>query len=554
MSVIRSVFDRTRQLQSVVKDAKRFREIAGVLVKYGFGHVIERMRLKGPLKVDINENPQVTAHPFHRRVKMALSELGPTFIKFGQIMSTRPDLIPQALTVELETLQDRVATLPVEEIRKQIERELGASPEVLFASFDDMPLASASIAQVHRATLKSGEEVVVKVQRPGIKRIIESDVNILYFLARQVEGVFPEVRLFNLMGIISEFEQNIARETDFLVEAQNIERFQKNFEGSRTVAIPRVYRELTTAHVLTLELINGKKVRQLIQEGIDLAPLAKAFLGGAFQMLFVDGFFHGDAHPGNIFVMPDGRVALIDFGMVGRLSPEMREKVIDIVFAMLREDMRAVARAFYELGRPEGRVDYNAFEAECMRVMEEEVVGRPMSEIQIGSLFMKICEGAVKFRIHMPSDFTMMFKAMVTAEGVAKMIAPDVNVLEEARPYILRMVAERYSFKRLSQEALSDLRKVASFARGFPVAGTEILRQLKEGELRVTVDIPALTDMNDRRLEVHSRLQRTIVFAALILSGTLSLSDNHFTWHGIPVVSLVFFALGSISGLRLFRA
>jgi ubiquinone biosynthesis protein len=554
MSVIRSVFNRTRQIQTAVKDAARFREISAVLVKYGFGHVIERMRLKGPLRVPTDGGEEGKGLTFNRRIKLALTELGPTFVKFGQIMSTRPDLIPHELAAELETLQDRVAEVPLADIRAVIIKELGAPPEELFAAFDERPLASASIAQVHKAKLKSGEEVVLKIQRPGIGRKIESDINILFFLARQAEAIFPEAKLFNLMGIISEFEQNIARETDFLIEAQNIERFQKNFEASPTIHIPKVYRSLTTSAVLTLELIHGKKVRELIAQGDDLTPLAKKFLDAAFQMLYVDGFFHGDAHPGNMFIMPEGRIALIDFGMVGRLNQEMREKVIDIVFAIMREDLRGVARAFYSLGRPEARVDYPAFEAECILIMEEEVVGKPMSDIEIGSLFMKICEGAIKYRIRMPADFTMMFKAMVTAEGLAKMIAPNINVIEEARPYIIKMIAERYSVKRLGQEAFGDLRKMAEFARGLPASGNEILRQLREGELRVSVSVEGMDEIERRREAVANRQQKSLVFAALVIAGTLALSDAHFVWQGLPVVSVVLFSFAAITGLRLWRS
>jgi ubiquinone biosynthesis protein len=339
-----------------------------------------------------------------------------------------------------------------------------------------------------------------------------------------------------------------------LIEAQNIERFQKNFEASPTIHIPKVYRSLTTSAVLTLELIHGKKVRELIAQGDDLTPLAKKFLDAAFQMLYVDGFFHGDAHPGNMFIMPEGRIALIDFGMVGRLNQEMREKVIDIVFAIMREDLRGVARAFYSLGRPEARVDYPAFEAECILIMEEEVVGKPMSDIEIGSLFMKICEGAIKYRIRMPADFTMMFKAMVTAEGLAKMIAPNINVIEEARPYIIKMIAERYSVKRLGQEAFGDLRKMAEFARGLPASGNEILRQLREGELRVSVSVEGMDEIERRREAVANRQQKSLVFAALVIAGTLALSDAHFVWQGLPVVSVVLFSFAAITGLRLWRS
>jgi ubiquinone biosynthesis protein len=585
LSVIRSVYDRTRKFQTAVKDAARFREISAVLVRYGFGHILERMRLRRELKVPTGAGAtELLNASFYRRVALMLEALGPTFIKFGQIMSTRPDLIPPELVRELESLQDSVAPLSYADVRAQIQSQLRQPPEALFASFDEQPLASASIAQVHKAVLKTGEQVVVKVQRPGIRRKIDSDINILYFLARQAQDIAPEVRLFDLLGIISEFEQSIQRETNFVVEAQNIERFRKNFgisddpptsseatphspkgnaqspkenarahspKGNTTIYIPRVYKEFSTEQVLTMEFIDGRKITQLIGTGQDLAPLARQFLHSAFQMLYVDGFFHGDAHPGNVFVKNDGQLALIDFGMVGRLSQEMREKVIDIIFGLLREDMPSVARTFYELGMPEGRVDYAAFEAECIETLEQEVVGRPLQEIQIGALFRKICEGAIKYRIRMPKDFTMMFKAMVTAEGLAKMIAPEVNVIEEARPHILKMVAERYSLKRLSQEALTELRSFARFAHNAPVAGREILRQIELGELRLNLSIEELEGMRASQVNSSARMQQAVVCAALIVSGTLALPHERYFIHGVPVVPFTLYALALCNGIWL---
>lgn len=528
-------------------------------MRYGFGHVLERMRLRRDLKVPTGHAAaELLNASFYRRIALMLEALGPTFIKFGQIMSTRPDLIPTELVRELETLQDRVAPLPYSEVRAQIQSQLKQLPEALFASFDETPLASASIAQVHRAVLKTGEQVVVKVQRPGIRRKIDSDINILYFLAKQAQDIVPEVRLFDLLGMISEFEQSIQRETSFVIEAQNIERFRKNFgitdlplAPKPKVYIPRVYKEFSTEQVLTMEFIEGRKITQLIGSGADLAPLARSFLDAAFQMLYVDGFFHGDAHPGNVFVTNDGQVALIDFGMVGRLSQEMREKVIDIIFGLLREDMASVARTFYELGMPEGRVDYQAFEADCIETLEQEVVGRPLQEIQIGTLFRKICEGAIKYRIRMPADFTMMFKAMVTAEGMAKMIAPNVNVIEEARPHIMKMVAERYSLKRLSQEALTELRSFARFAHNAPVAGREILRQIELGELRLNLKVSELDEMRASQVNSSARMQQAIVCAALIVSGTLALPHERYFVYGIAVVPFTLYALALVNGIWL---
>ncbi len=554
MSVIRSVYDRTRKLQTAVKDAARFREISTVLVRYGFGQLLERMRLRRELQVPTTqsgvEQALYTAN-LYKRIASLLEALGPTFIKFGQIMSTRPDIFPEELVKELESLQDNVAPLPIAEVRAQIAAELKAAPEELFAHFEAQPLASASIAQVHAATLKSGEKVVVKVQRPGIKRKIESDLNILYFLARRVEDIVPEVKLFDLLGIISEFEQSIHRETNFVIEAQNIERFQKNFRKSKSVYIPRVYKRYSTEQVLTMEFIDGKKITQLIGSGQDMKPLAKQFLEAAFQMLYVDGFFHGDAHPGNVFVKENGQIALIDFGMVGRLSQEMREKVIDIIFGLLREDMRAVARTFYELGTPEGRVDYAAFEQECQETLEQEVVGRPLQEIQIGTLFRKICEGAIKFRIRMPKDFTMMFKAMVTAEGLAKMIAPEVNVIEEARPHILKMVTERYSFKRLSQEGLTELRSFARFAHNLPVQGREIMRQIEAGELRIVLSLPEVESFRQTHAKTAQRSQQAMVFAGLLVAAVFALPLAGPKLAGCSVIPSLLFTLATVDGLAL---
>lgn len=550
MSVLRSVYNQTRRLQLVAKNASRLREVSSILVRYGFGYLTERRAERNRPK-STEEVADEVAHAernqqLYVRVASALAALGPTFIKFGQILSTRPDLIPEGLVRELETLQDNVSPLGFEEIAAQIQKELGKPPAELFAEFDPQPLASASIAQVHRAVTKTGDKVVIKVQRPGIKPKIDGDLNILYFLARQVEEVFPEARLFNLLGIISEFELNIQRETNFQIEAQNIDRFRKNFAGSDTIHIPAVYKDLSTSEVLTMELIEGRKVTDLMKSGEDLTPLAKRFLNAAFQMLYVDGFFHGDAHPGNLFIMNDGRIGLIDFGMVGRLSQDMREKVIDVIFALLREDMRAVARTFYELGTPQAKVNYTAFEQEVVETLEQEVVGRPLSELQVGLLFRKICEGAIKFQIRMPTDFTMMFKAMVTAEGLAKMIAPNVNVIDEARPHIMKMVAERYSWKRISQEAVDDLRQLAKFARGAPTAGTEILRQLQGGDLELKLKHEGSSDYQQSKLRSEKRLQQTLFVCTLVFSGTWALPDLHFRMDGWPVVTIVMWTLAGI--------
>lgn len=560
-SVLRRVYASTRKAQLVIKDLARFREIAVVLARYGFGALVERTSEILPLGPLLRPSPQLMQQTLPQRVVGVLADLGPTFVKFGQIMSTRADVLPPEFLAELVTLQDRVPPVPFAEVREVIRTALGKPPEELFKHIDEKPLASASIAQVHTAVTLEGEEVVLKVQRPAVKEKVASDLSILMFLARQAEEIAPETQLLNLVGMVEEFERSMARETDFTVEASNIERFTRNFAHRDDVKIPRLYRPLSTDTVLTMERIRGRKLT-VVKEAkdgtpVDMDRVVAVYLSAAYQMLFRDGFFHGDLHPGNALLMDDGRLALLDFGMVGRMSREMRDKLIDVVFALQSEDLPAVARTFYRLGIPNREVDFQVFESDVVDVMELHFVGRSIQDIRIGQFFRDLVEVAMRHSIRMPPDYTMLFKALVTTEGLAKTIAPAINPVEEARPYIESAIRDRYDPMRLKNQVMSDLMDLGRMVRSLPAITEHVLQDLERGQLQVRVDASnRLVDAANRLARSRDRMTGGILAAACILSfgllggearGSVSLTAAALVLGGLGVAGLL------LMGMLLWR-
>lgn len=553
--LLRTIFRTTRTLRTVVKDAGRAREIAAILAKYGFGALAERGRVIGRVarrKVLTGEDAAVppTVDVVTRAVRM-LEELGPTFVKFGQILSTRPDVVPPALAHRLQTLQDHVSAIDVEVVRAVIRESLGANPEELFASFDPVPIASASIAQVHGAVTKDGHDVVIKVQRPNIRPVIEADLSLLRFLAQRVIDMFPEAELFDLGGMVQEFERSLLRELDFRIEQQSLVRFAENFAAKQDrIHIPRVFKELSSDTVLTMDRVRGIKLTELPPD-VDAYEVAKLYLDAAYQMLFHDGFFHGDLHPGNVFLEADGRLGIIDVGMVGRLSRSMREKIVDIIFSVLREDLEGVARIWYSLGTPLARVDFPAFEADVVETLERYAVGKPMEEVDIGAFLRSLANVAIRHRIRLPSDFTMMFKAMVTTEGLAKQVARGINPVEAARPYIESLIKDRYSTERLRRVAAVELIHLADLARELPGRADRVLHQLEGGELRVRLAMDDLAEHSTRMMRAANRGSVSVVVAAASLTGAITLEHARPLMFGLAPIPLVCFTIATAGLLWL---
>lgn len=554
MSTVGRIVQGARDLTVVVKDAGRFAEITRVLAKYGYGVAAARLGLASAEVVTEGVEGEAARLPRGRRIRMLIEELGPTFIKLGQILSTRPDLIPEDIIAELQGLQDDTPAMTLKDVEQVILEELGAGVDDLFASFTREPLASASMAQVHRAVTKEGDEVVVKVQRPRLAERFDADLHILTAIAARAPSVFPELELMDPLGIVMEFDRALRRELDFVNERRNIGRFRVNFAEFEGLRVPRTYDALSTSRVLTMEFVDGVKIT-LAPERHKLDPyvIGPRMLRALFKMVFQDGFFHGDLHPGNILILPDGEIVLIDFGLVGRLTEVQRNHIMDILIGLSRQDYQLVSRVYFELGikLPGVTYDYDAFEADVTEVMERHVADRTLSEIDVGAIFRDLVQGAIRHRIKMPPTYTMVFKALMTIEGIGKTLAPEINFIAEAEPFVRDVLVDRYSPRKLLRESSELVGGMSRFLRLFPTAATELLVAAERGRLAFRV----IPEGMERHLEAHNREQRlmtrTVGFGACMVSGAIAMQAPLPTVLGMSWVSFVLFVIGVLFGAPL---
>lgn len=524
-------------LLDTVRDLGRLRQIVQVLIRHGFGEVVQRTGLGSlvPAKTESDTSKVSTAE----RIRLVITDLGPSFIKLGQILSTRPDLIPADIITELKKLQDRVPPVTYPEIQAQIQAELGASIEEVYLSFDPQPLASASIGQVHRATLRTANgiaEVVVKVQRPNIKDTIERDLDLLYWLAKAVERSIPESRIYQPVKLVSEFDRAISAELDFGLEADHAVRFSKNFEGSAQIRFPFIHREASAKRVLTLEYFEGRKIYDAIDHGFSGERICKVTLGLIIQAVFEDGFFHADPHPGNFIIMGSEAapvLGVIDLGLVGRLTPQMREKTIDLMIAAVQEDSRGIADALYAIGTPSRKIDRRAFEAE-VAMLADRYLGKQLREIEISKLIQDLVGGATKYGLEIPPDFLLVGKALMTIEGVGKEIFPELDVFGEMKPYFMRLMWARYSPERMAQDLVRTLTRISAAATDLPVQSQEVLDDLRKGRLEVRMREPMLPVSAD---VLGRRIYSGLVVASLIMASGVLLAGDSW-WLG----GLFFFA------------
>ncbi len=518
-------------LLDTVRDLGRLRQIVQVLIRHGFGEVVQRTGLgslvQGKAKAE-NEASKVSTAT---RIRLVVTDLGPSFIKLGQILSTRPDLIPTDIIVELKKLQDDVPPIAFDEVRAQVQGELGAPIEEVFASFDSTPLASASIGQVHRATLETPEgvkDVVVKVQRPNIKDVIERDIDLLYWLAKAVERSIPESRTYQPVKLVSEFDRAISAELDFNLEADHAAKFAKNFEGNQQIRFPFIHRQASAKRVLTLEFFDGQKIYSAIDHGFSGEQICKATLGLIIQAVFEDGFFHADPHPGNFIIMGAAEtpvLGVIDLGLVGRLTPHMREKTIDLMIAAVQEDYRGIADALYAIGTPTRKIDRSAYEAE-VAMLADRYLGKQLGEIEVSRLIQDLVGGATKYGLEIPPDFLLVGKALMTIEGVGKEIYPELDAFAEMKPYFMRLMWTRYQPERMAQDLMRTLTRISAAATDLPIQTQEVLDDLRKGRLEVRTREPMLpisVDVLGRR--VYSGL---VVGGLLIASGILFGGESYW--------------------------
>ena len=508
-------------LVSTVRDIERLRQILVVLGKHGFGEVVERTGLGKLVFKRKEEEPtgKLERIGLGARLRLVLQDLGPSFVKLGQILSTRPDLLPADIISELKQLQDHVPPVDFDQLQAMVETELGAPIAEQFESFDRDPLASASIAQVHRARL-AGEEVVVKIQRPGIKSTVERDVELLYLLARAIERSIPEARIYSPVGMVTEFDRAISAELDFTREAEHAERFLRAFGDDPLARFPRIHPSASGRRVITMEYLDGQKPAEALAAGHSGERVAKNILRILFKQIFEEGFFHADPHPGNLLILgthEEPVLGMIDLGLVGRLSPQLRDKTVDLMLAAVRQDPKALADALYSIGTPTKKIDRAKYDAE-VAFLAERYLGRRLQEIEISGLVRDMVQGAMKYGLEIPPEFLMLGRTLMTIEGVGKEIYPQLDVFSELKPYVVDLVKARYSPQRISNDALRILSRFGESAVSYPEKFDEILDDLRRGTLVIGTkdsELPKASDLLGRR--IFSGL----TIAALIGGGSM---------------------------------
>jgi len=534
-----------------LQDLNRLRQIATIAARHGFADLLDRagvFRLIGR-RDPVEQAPDTRAASAARRFRRMLEDLGPTFVKLGQVLSTRADLLPGEFITELRLLQDSVAPIPLEAVRAQIQSGLGRSPEDAFASIEPQPLAAASIAQVHRATTLAGEPVAVKVQRPGIQAQIASDLQVLRSVARLLEAVVEETGIYSPVGIVEEFDRAIREELDFVHEAENVRAFQETHRERQGIRIPRVYDELSTGTVLTLEYFDGVRLLEAQLGAERRQELARTVLDTAFRQLFEDGLFHADPHPGNFLLLPDGNIGLIDFGLVGRLTRQMREQLVILIVAVALKDSDSVARLLYRIGAPDARPNIAAFRNDIDTLLGRHLP-RTLGEVNARHLLGDLLDLAVKYRVRVPREYALLSRASISMEGILRQLSPELDILGVALPYAKELLRDRYDVSDIQGGLLRALLRFQGLAADLPTQLSQILLDLETGRFSVHVRSATLDQMN-----ASVRAAAVITFLGLcacgfIVGAFISFSQVPWTVRGYPVLGL----LGTAGAAALFGA
>ncbi len=491
------------------------------------------------------------------RVRMAFEELGPTYIKFGQILSVRPDLIPADFTRELSKLQDEVPPFPFSEASKAIETEFGSPPEELFDFFDETPFASASIGQVHRAELEDGEMVAVKVQRPGIKKIIEIDLEIMLHLATLMERHIEEMSLYRPVKIVEEFARTLEKEIDYTIEATSMERFARHFLDDPTIYIPKVFRDKTTEHVITMELVSGIKISEidrLEEAGLDRKTITARGADCFLKQIFDFGFFHADPHPGNIFVLPDNVICPLDFGMTGSVDRQNREDFVDLIDSVVHRNEARVTRILLKLTDWDDEPDIRLLEKDVSDFMGQHLY-KPLKDIKIGKLLNHLLELASRYYLMIPPDIFLMMKALTTIEGVALVLDPEFDMIAQTAPFIERVKLARFYPGRIAGDIIKIGSGMLQFIQQFPKDTLEITRLIRQQKLSLKWEHKGLETMLATHDRISNRISFSIIIAALIIgSALIVISETPPLFYGISLIGIVLFSTAAIMGIWLLVA
>jgi ubiquinone biosynthesis protein len=538
---------------------RRYRQILGILLKYGFGDVVDVTRKDlisrfGDKIIPLFGKHVDSSMSRAERLRYAAEELGPTFVKLAQILSMRPDLVPPDVATELQKLQDEVSPFSYEEVRNIIKEELKQELETAFSHIDEQPLAAASIAQVHRATLHDGKRVIIKIQRPDIQDVIDVDLEILSDLAKVLKRHSLNTVVSDPVAVIAEFDRSIHRELDFLSEGRNIHRFGLMFADDPTVLIPSFYPELSSSRVMVMDFVDGIKASQLEvleREGLDRTVIAERGAQWILKQVFQHGFFHADPHPGNILVLEDNVIAPLDYGMVGSLDESTIEALGSVLVGIIHKDTNRILRAFDALGiihdvanRIALRSDINGFVSQYYEV--------PLQELQVSGLLKELFEIFRAHQMTLPSNLSLMLKALVTVEGLGRLLHPDFDMVSEVRPYVSRLMYRRYDPRRRFRDLLNVFDDFSSLAEELPQGVRDTLRKINAGELHIQFEHRNLEKLTREFNQSSSRISSAVIIAALIIGSSLVMQvpvGPNFL--GFPLLGVLGYLVASVLGLIL---
>jgi len=510
----------------------RYHEIAASLLRHGFGMIVDELGFSSFLSLPPRwkaEQGKKEGKTVGERLRLVLEELGPTFVKLGQIASTRPDLIPAPIISELEKLQDQVPPFPFADVRRIVEAEFGSSLETLFRSFEEMPLAAASLGQVHRAVLPSGQAVAVKVQRPHIAARVETDLEILQDLAVLAERRLDWAASYRLSEIVDELAKSLRQELDYTIEARHAAAFAEQFAGDSLVYVPGVFWDYTTKTVLTMEYVEGIKlgeIERLKEEGYSLKALAERLTKTVLKQMFEHGFFHGDPHPGNVFVLSDGVLAFIDFGLMGRLRPNVRHHLSSLIIALMRQSTDGVLAAIYGLGLVPDEADEEKLRDD-IDDLREKYYRVPLGEISLGEAVGDLLTVAFRHGIRIPSDLTLLGKALLTVEGVVEMLDPQFRIMDVAEPFGRKLLKDRLRPDRVAETAWRRVADYGEMLLRLPDSVKELAKIMRRGKLQLEMTASDLEAFLHKLDQISNRLSISIVLLSwsIVMAGMMIASS-----------------------------
>lgn len=548
------LFDQT------IKNINRIREFIQILLKYGFEDVVVNTQLKNLIPQNqklswSRQDKSIFEYNRWERVRMLVEELGATFIKFAQVLSNRPDVLPLALIKELEKLQSDVAPFSSQEAKRIIEAETGQAIDELFVYFEDKPLGSASIGQVHRARLHDGNDVVVKVRRPGVKKTVQTDLELIKEFVKLTENYFIKLGVLNPLDIVGAFEKSIKKELDYDMEARNVEQFRNFYKKETAFYVPKAYKELSTDKVLILELVQGCKitdVEQLEAWGLDPKHIAETGMDIYLRQIFEFGYFHADPHPGNILVRKDGVICLIDFGMVGKMMKRDKYAFAGIIVGMARKDARGMAISFKKLAIDSEIEDMRAFEYRLNELIEE-FSSLELEEINMAELATGLQKIIYDFKLKVPGSIFLIMRAMVILEGIGTVIYPGFQTFEFLKPYGRKLLLEQFSIKDIGLDMFYAGSQMASFLTKFPGELKYILKKARKGQLHFHVEYHGLEPLVRKLNSIANRLVVTLIICALLVASVIYSSQSVAadSYSGLPALSLIGFILAISLGLVL---